>query len=312
MSDKKKFWKEEEIKKWSGVEELKKRFYPSEEDLGKTDWQDSKKPKKKWVFRAEKVGQGLKTNLEEKFRLNGIRGKNDKIKKEKKIIREFQRKAALYLECKPDNMDDILEWLAIMRHRGAPTRLLDWTYSFYIALYFALAENKKGIVWALDIETIFWPEPIIKRICEVEGGFGNFGRGLLYYMKKCDFLGIQADKFIDLAIIYYLMKYPIQCVYAVNPFSLNRRLSVQKGVFLMPGDITKSFKKNLVEAFGGCDETKKFLRKIKITPNEKDRKEILKEIGDMNISNEALFPGSDGFAKSVGEGLADTRKLGAT
>jgi hypothetical protein len=46
-----------------------------------------------------------------------------------------------------------LEWLALMRHYGAPTRLLDWTYSLYVALFFSLAESnvkKPATVWALD------------------------------------------------------------------------------------------------------------------------------------------------------------------
>jgi hypothetical protein len=52
----------------------------------------------------------------------------------------------------PD-LDDTLEWLALMRHHGAPTRLLDWTYSFFVAVYFACEEAKTNapcVVYALD------------------------------------------------------------------------------------------------------------------------------------------------------------------
>ena len=47
-----------------------------------------------------------------------------------------------------------MEWLAVMRHYGGPTRLLDWTYSFWIALYFALEKadhNNTCALWALDV-----------------------------------------------------------------------------------------------------------------------------------------------------------------
>lgn len=308
MSDNEVFWDEkEEIKDWDDVKALEEKLFPREQTSEQT---------KKWIFRGERLiendGEYLKTHLERAFRLYGVKV-DDMEKRERGLIRTFQRKAALYLEREPDK-DDILEWLAIMRHHGAQTRLLDWVYSFYIGVYFALAENKKGVVWALDASTISKTGPVVKKICEIKDGFRKFSEALLYYyMKKCDFLGIQqeGDKLIDLAIASYLFKNPLLCVYPVNPFRLNKRLSVQQGLFLLPGDITKSFIENLKATFGDFEETKKYLWRVKVTPNkEEDRNKILGKLKDMNISNEALFPGLDGFAKSVGEGLAYPRELG--
>jgi len=333
MSGKEKFWEEWEekkgIKSWSDVKEFEEKLLSRQQTSEKT---------KKWIFRAERLIEQLEkeyfqknvsaisyctqkeiekkgyleTHLEKAFRLYGVRD-DDKRKRERELIRTFQRKAALYLKREPDK-DDILEWLAIMRHHGVPTRLSDWTYSFYIAVYFALAEEKDGILWSLEAYTINRPEPVIKRICEKENGVRKFIQSLLYYSKKCDFLGIrqEGDKLIDLAISCYLMDDQPLCIYPVNPFRLNKRLSVQKGLFLLPGDITKSFVENLTGTFGGFEETKKYLWRVKIVPRTEDRNEILERLRDMNISNEALFPGLDGFAKSVGEGLAYPRGQGNT
>lgn len=241
--------------------------------------------------------------------MNGVEDEN-KMAQERELIRKFQRKLALYLEREPDK-DDILEWLALMGHHGAPTRLLDWTYSFYAAVYFALNENKQGVVWALNVSSISKPEPMVTKICEKDG-FRKFSEGLLHFLKQSDFLGIRAqgDKLIDLAIASHIIEHPLLCVYPVNPFRLNKRLSVQQGLFLMPGDITKPFDKNLRASFGGYERTKTYLWRMKIVPEEQERKEILEQLRDMNISNEALFPGIDGFARSVGEGLAYPGPLG--
>ena len=54
------------------------------------------------------------------------------------IVREFMRRAHHYLPDVPRD-DNWLEWLALMQHHGAPTRLLDWTYSPSVAVHFALS-----------------------------------------------------------------------------------------------------------------------------------------------------------------------------
>jgi hypothetical protein len=72
-------------------------------------------------------------------------------------VREaFKRRAHHYMRYLPGEKEE-LEWMALMRHHGAPTRLLDWTRSPYVAAFFAVAEASEGeesAIWAIDTEAI--------------------------------------------------------------------------------------------------------------------------------------------------------------
>ena len=62
----------------------------------------------------------------------------------------FKRKAHQFLAQPPDPDDDF-QWLALMQHHGAPTRLLDFTWSPYVAAFFALERaTSDAAVWALN------------------------------------------------------------------------------------------------------------------------------------------------------------------
>ncbi len=283
------------VETWDQIEERHKRYscVPSTPDCY-------------WIFRGDKPGAALETKLERAFRDYDV--PESKMRQyEMEMIREFQRKGGLYLDREPDK-DDVLEWLAIMRHYGAPTRLIDWTYSFYVAVHFALANDLEGAVWALDAARVNKSELVRTAIAGHGGGphLDELQRRLSG-MDNVLTVRQQWDKLDDLAIASYLLltERPVPLVFALNPFRLNRRLIIQQGLFLISGDIRLSFVENLRHSYGRDDRTlARHLHRIVLRPDKKERNRVLRELRSMNIMTEVLFPDLSGFARSLVNRLA--------
>jgi hypothetical protein len=91
-------------------------------------------------------------------------------------------------------------------------------------------------------------------------------------------------------------KPPTPFVVPVRPFTSNERIHVQRGLFLCATDVNLEFEENLL-GVAKRDELRKHIFKLKIPRDS--HPDIMKQLRDMNISCETLYPGLEGFARSL-------------
>lgn len=230
------------------------------------------------------------------------------IKYEKAMINEFKWKYSNYQD-NPNMMpkeNESIEWLSVMQHYGAKTRLMDFTNSLFVALYMALygTSNADSSVWAFNKCMI--KEPFAKAF-ETDGK--HFSEEELYkemYKSAQEWLNKEEIRDNDL---------DFKKLYMITPRICNDRISRQQGLFILPSTISHPFKDilkeycdidniytNDIKNFAMMTKDPDFYKEcgiIKILIPNKLRYKFTKSLRQMNISAETMYPGLDGLAKSV-------------
>lgn len=228
-----------------------------------------------WAFRGQANAAWILNNAIE--RTDFIRQGNGI---EAQFVAEFQRGARNYLR-KDETPEHLIEWLALMQHHGAPTRLLDLSRSPYIASYFAfefapVRDDHSVAVWCLNIAHL--KKVALETLSQVFGDALKETQNLINE-KLFEVLFYQNNK---------------RLVFPVEPFRMNRRYSLQQSIFLSTGTSEAPFMDQLLFL---KDDMPKAVVKLEIPSYNK--KEVLRQLLKMNMHRASLFPDLDGYALSL-------------
>ena len=235
-----------------------------------------------WMYRGQPATEGrLRTSLERalhRFELPIERQEE----LERLLLREFRRHYHRYTADVPSE-DDTLRWLALMRHHGAPVRMLDLSYSPYVALFFALdgvAHGESCEIWAIDHD---WCVARAARLLPPDA-----------------WDAFQADPWGGKTgpVVRQLFATRMRVALPMNPFYLDARLAIQQGVLLAPLDLSTDFEAVLL-SMAPPQEVCAHVRRVLMHCDGTLLPTALGELARMNVTHTTLFPGIDGLARSL-------------
>ena len=207
--------------------------------------------------------------------LDRLGGKShEKAELESHILRNFIRYSRPFLGREPAN-----DWehLVSAQHHGAPTRLLDWTYSPLVAAFFATRRGGEcdRVIWRLDWQRVHEKFSLPPRSLMPSDLGELFEKGA--HFSPWDLFDAR-DRHTFAALI--------------EPPSLDTRLVTQSAVFTLSSDKSMSFDRFLSEQ--GLDNA---LTKFVVATGDVER--IRDQLDLVGMDERRLFPDLDGVAASI-------------
>jgi hypothetical protein len=227
---------------------------------------------REWLYRGQSnsnwtLQSSLYRTITRNTRIRNVNAKRKAVlireKYEKEIISHFVKAAHLYLSATPEKNKNF-DWLSVMQHYGAPTRMLDFSFSPFVALFFAIIDiQNEAAVYCIKYHEII----------DIDKSYYND-----IEKKYNSIMETQADLKNTILVPF-------------EPSFTNERLLAQQGAFLIPN--TLNFSHDEILHYYQND---KFV--IKLIIKESAVRKMLEELMLMNISYSNLFPGLEGFCKS--------------
>ncbi len=191
------------------------------------------------------------------------------------ILRNFKK----YARQDAVQGDSVWNWLAVAQHHGVPTRLLDWSYSPYVALHFATEELDRydcdGVIWCVNYVEVhrLLPAPL---------------RRVLTDERSNAFTVEMLERAVPSLAALQTLTSEAFAVF-LEPPSLDQRIVNQFSIFSLMSSPEPRLDEWLVKEHAGL------VRRIVIPAELKW--EARDKLDQANITERVLFPGLDGLAR---------------
>ncbi|CAN5531364.1 FRG domain-containing protein [soil metagenome] len=192
---------------------------------------------------------------------------------EQNLLRNFRK----YAQHHVGDGDSTWYWLSLAQHHGLPTRLLDWTYSPFVALHFVTVEielERDGVIWAVDFERAHHlaPDPLRASLRSERSSVFTVDMLAESIRSLRDLESMAGDPFV----LFF------------EPPSIDDRIVNQYALFCMMSD-----PRAIMEEW--LEQRPELYRRI-IVPAEL-KWEVRDKLDQANVTERVLFPGLDGLCR---------------